>query len=143
VGLEAEYGRGKYCRPGKLGAALPTAGAGADTTCHQINDLSRALAESRDPAVLLDAWRGWHAVGAPMRTRYARFVELSNEGARELGFRDAGALWRAGYDMPPEAFPAELERLWQQVRPLYLSLHAYVRTGLNRSTATRPCRRAG
>jgi peptidyl-dipeptidase A len=89
------------------------------------------LAESRDPAVLLDAWRGWHAVGAPMRARYARFVDLSNEGARELGFRDAGALWRAGYDMPPETFPAEVERLWQQVRPLYTSLHAYVRTRLN------------
>jgi peptidyl-dipeptidase A len=127
VGLEAEYGRGKYCRAGKLGQ--PAAG---DTACYQINDLSRVLAESRDPAVLLDAWRGWHAVGAPMRRRYGRFVELSNEGARELGFADAGALWRSNYDMPAEALPAELERLWQQVRPLYVSLHAYVRTRLNR-----------
>ncbi len=128
TGLEAEYGRGKYCRAGKLGAPAPAAG---DTACHSINDLSRALAESRDPAVLLDAWRGWHAVGAPMRARYARLAELSNAGARELGFRDAGAMWRSNYDMPPDQFAAELERLWQQVRPLYLSLHAYVRARLN------------
>nr|MBA3556656.1 M2 family metallopeptidase [Gemmatimonadales bacterium] len=39
-------------------------------------------------------------------------------------------LWRSGYDMPPEAFAEEVERLWGQVRPLYLSLHAYVRSRL-------------
>ncbi|GJG87109.1 angiotensin-converting enzyme [Gemmatimonadetes bacterium T265] len=128
VGLEAEYGRGAYCRRGALGQPATAAG---DSTCYEINALSRALAESHDPAVLLDAWQGWHAVARPMRPRYERFVALSNEGARELGFRDAGAMWRASYDMPPEQFSAELERLWQQVRPLYVSLHAYVRTRLN------------
>jgi peptidyl-dipeptidase A len=133
TGLEAEYGRGKYCRPGKLGQPVAgAAGAPRDSTCYQINELSRALAESRDPAVLLDAWRGWHAVGAPMRARYARLAELSNAGARELGFADAGAMWRSNYDMPPAEFSAELERLWGQVRPLYASLHAYVRGRLNR-----------
>ena len=70
--------------------------------------------------------------GAPMRERYARFVQLSNQGAREIGFKDTGAMWRSNYDMPPDAFSADLERLWQQVRPLYLSLHAYVRTKLVR-----------
>jgi peptidyl-dipeptidase A len=67
-----------------------------------------------------------------MRQRYSRFVELSNQGAREMGFKDVGAMWRAGYDMSPEQFNAELERLWQQVRPLYLSLHTYVRAQLTK-----------
>jgi peptidyl-dipeptidase A len=102
VGLEASYGRGKYCRAGALGRP---AGAPGDTTCYAINELSRALAESRDPAVLLDAWQGWHRVGAPMRQRYARFAELSNAGARELGFADAGAMWRSNYDMPADRSP--------------------------------------
>ena len=70
-------------------------------------------------------WQGWHRVGAPMRDRYTRFVELSNTGARQLGFADAGAMWRSGYDMPPERFAAEIDRLWTEVRPLYLSLHAH------------------
>ena len=65
-----------------------------------------------------------------MRQRYTRFVELSNKGAREMGFKDAGALWRSNYDMPPDEFAKEVERLWQQVRPLYLSLHTYVRSQL-------------
>ena len=54
-----------------------------------------------------------------------------NKGARELGFADMGAMWRSKYDMPPEAFAAEMDRLWEQVRPLYLSLHAYVRWKLH------------
>jgi peptidyl-dipeptidase A len=33
--------------------------------------------------------------------------------------------------MAPDAFAAEVERLWKQVQPLYTSLHAYVRTRLN------------
>ncbi len=57
-------------------------------------------------------------------------MELSNKGARELGFKDTGALWRSKYDMPPDDFAKELDRLWEQVRPLYLSLHTYVRTKL-------------
>jgi peptidyl-dipeptidase A len=62
-----------------------------------------------------------------MRQDYARFVELSNKGASELGFPDTGAMWRAKYDMPPDEFTMELDRLWDQVRPLYVKLHAYVR----------------
>ena len=50
---------------------------------------------------------------------------LSNKGARELGFADTGAMWRAKYDMTPDEFTKELDRLWDQVRPLYLKLHAY------------------
>jgi peptidyl-dipeptidase A len=116
AGLEGAYGRGKYCPPGK--------------PCLDINAIEKVMAESRDPGELADVWRGWHAIGPPMRPRYARFVELSNQGARDLGFADLGAMWRSNYDMPPDAFAKEVERLWQQVRPLYLSLHAYVRARL-------------
>ncbi len=112
--MEGAYGKGKYCPPGS-------------DKCLDIVDLTRLMAESRNPQELLDAWRGWHAIGAPMRKDYARYVELTNKGARELGFRDHGVLWRSKYDMPPDDFARETDRLWEQVRPLYLSLHAYVR----------------
>ena len=111
--LEGLYGKGKYCPQGK--------------DCQDIAALSRVMAQSRDPDELLEAWRGWHSIAPPMRPKFERFVELANEGSHTLGFADMGALWRSNYDMPPEAFAAEVERLWQQVRPLYLSLHAYVR----------------
>ena len=96
-----------------------------------IDAITKVMAESRDAATLRRTWEGWHTISPPMRKDYARFVELSNKGARELGFADTGAMWRAKYDMPPDAFTKELDRLWDQVRPLYVKLHAYVRLKLH------------
>jgi peptidyl-dipeptidase A len=121
VGMQGDYGKGAYCRPRRDGGGQE---------CLQVNAITNIMAESRDPAELLDVWRGWHRVGAPMRDRFARFVELSNLGARTLGFKDAGQMWRAGYDMSPDSLTRVVEGLWAQVRPLYLSLHAYVRRRL-------------
>jgi len=120
--MEGTYGKGKWCR--KAGAGSEGAGEG---DCLDINALSKILAESRDPAELLAVWKGWHAISPPFRADYARYVELGNKGARELGFKDMGALWRSKYDMPPDDFSRELDRLWTQVQPFYRSLHAYVR----------------
>jgi peptidyl-dipeptidase A len=120
VGMEADYGRGRWCRP-RLGPG---------ERCLAIAEVESILAVSRDPAELLDAWRGWHRVGVPMRERYGRFVALANEGARTLGYADVGAMWRSGYDLPADSFAAEMDRLWEQVRPFYLSLHAFVRRKL-------------
>jgi peptidyl-dipeptidase A len=116
AGLEADYGRGKYCPPGK--------------PCQDINAISKTMATSRNPTELLEAWRGWHQIAPPMKPRYERFVTLGNEGAKELGYKDLGALWRAGYDMTPDEFSAEVDRLWTQVKPLYDALHAHVRRSL-------------
>ena len=115
--MVGRYGKGRY-RP-KGGAAE------LDLTA-----LSRVMAESRDPTVLEDVWTGWHAIGRPMRPEFTRYVELANRGAKEVGFADTGAMWRSKYDMAPEAFEREAERLWGQVRPLYQLLHAYVRKRL-------------
>jgi peptidyl-dipeptidase A len=118
--LDAEYGKGKYCP-----AAGPFAGK-----CLGQSEMERAFATTRDPEVLKDLWIGWNKIGAPLKKNFARLVELSNKGAREIGFADVGALWRAGYDMTPEQFRDEVHRLWDQVRPLYQLLHAYVRKQL-------------
>jgi peptidyl-dipeptidase A len=115
--MESVYGKSKYCPKG------PDA-------CLDLEDLSKIMATSRDPKELLDAWTGWHAIAKPIREPYARYVQLANKGARELGFADTGAMWREKYDMPPDDFAKEMDRLWNQVRPLYLSLHTYVRTRL-------------
>jgi peptidyl-dipeptidase A len=127
--LAGMYGKGKYC-------------VGGDSKqCLGIDDLDVLMAKSRDPKELLDLWTGWHAIAVPMRPRYARFVELSNQGARELGVADTGALWRSRYDMPDQEFSSELERTWQQLRPLYDELHAYVRFKIIQkygATAERP-----
>ena len=114
--MEGTYGKGKYCpQPDK---------------CLDLGDLEKILAESRDPKRLLDAWTGWHAISKPIRAPFTQYVLLANKGARELGFKDTGAMWREKYDMTPEQFASELDRLWLQVKPLYLSLHTYTRKKL-------------
>jgi len=124
--LESQYGSGKYCPPGAKG-----------DDCKDLTELENILAENRDPKAQLDAWVGWHSVAPPMRDEYQRLVEIANEGSRELGYSDTGALWRSKYDMDPDAFAAELDRLYQQVRPLYESLHCYVRARLNQKYGDR------
>lgn len=115
AGLESAYGKGRYC-PG-----------GDASKCLNIDDITRIMATSRDSRQLYDVWNGWHSIAPPMKRDFTRLVEIANQGARELGFADTGAMWRSGYDMSPEEFSREVDRLWEQVRPLYEQLHAYVR----------------
>jgi len=124
--LESIYGTGKYCPEGTSEIAEPGA-------CLGLLDLERIIGSSRDPDELREAWVGWRTISPPMRDDYARMVALANEGAAELGYSDVGAMWRSKYDMEPDAFAAELERLWGQVRPLYDALHCHVRAELTES----------
>jgi len=117
--MQGDYGRGKWCRD-----------PSRPDSCEDIEAITDLLAREQNPEVLRQAWEGWHNQAAPMRRDYVRFVSLANQGARELGFADTGAMWRLRYEMAPDHFTQELDRLWEQVRPLYLSLHAYVRMKL-------------
>jgi len=116
--LESDYGQGKWCPDGAQGK------------CLTLNDMENIMASSRDPKELERVWAGWHSIAPPMRQKYSRMVVLANKGARDLGFANVGEMWRAGYDMPPDDFSADLDRLWQEVRPLYISLYTYVRSSL-------------
>ncbi len=115
--MEGRFAKAQYT---PLGATEPV----------DLQALSRILSEVRDPVRLEDAWVGWHRVGREIREPYQRYVSLANLGAKELGFPDLGAMWRSRYDMDPDAFASEVDRLWGEVQPLYESLHTYVRARL-------------
>ena len=115
--LNSTYGKGKGTRNGQ-----PISG----------NDIEAAMGDSRDPTELKEMWVSWHDnVGKPMRSDYQRMVEIANQGAKELGYPDVGAMWRSQYDMSPQEFAALTDKLWAQVKPLYDELHCYTRTKLN------------
>ncbi|QZO11476.1 M2 family metallopeptidase [Pseudoalteromonas piscicida] len=114
--LDGMYGKGKYCKD--------------DGTCLSLGDMTAKMANSRDYEELLDIWQGWREVSKPMRPLYEKQVVLTNEGANELGYADTGAMWRSKYDMPADDFAKELDRTWNQVKPLYDSLHCHVRAKL-------------
>ena len=96
------------------------------------SDIEAAMGSNRNPDELKEMWTSWHdAVGKPMKADYEKMVAISNEGARELGFADTGALWRSNYDMDPDAFAALTDKIWGEVKPLYNQLHCYTRGKLN------------
>lgn len=116
--MDANYGSAKWCR--------------AENDCLVLDDIEKIIDDpNQTPEARATAWKGWQETARPIRKDYQRFVELVNQGAKEMGFADAGEVWRGGYDMKPEEFSAETERLWTQVKPLYNELHCYVRTKLN------------
>jgi peptidyl-dipeptidase A len=110
------YGKGKYCKEGEQ--------------CLSLGDMTAKMASSRDYDELLDLWQGWRQIAKPMRPLYEQQVALTNEGAKEFGYADTGAMWRSKYDMPADDFAKELDRVWGQVKPLYDSLHCHVRAKL-------------
>src|SRR5688572_21775684 len=114
--LEAAYSTGKFSHKGKTIA---------------LDDAEEIMRTSRDPDELKALWEGWHGIAPPMQRDYATMVSIANEGARELGYSDTGEIWRSWYDMPPDAFAAKMDALWDQVSPLYTNLHCYVRGRLN------------
>jgi peptidyl-dipeptidase A len=116
--LNSAYGKGKGTLNGK-----------------EINgsDIEAAMGTNRNPEELKEMWTSWNdKVGAPMKDDYARMAEIANQGAKELGFADVGAMWRSGYDMPADDFAKLTDKLWLEVKPLYDELHTYVRGQLNK-----------
>jgi len=95
------------------------------------NETEVLMRSLRDPAKLQEVWSKWHDTAKVQKADYARMVEIGNAGARDLGYKDVGAMWRSGYDMSPDDFATEVDRLWTQVKPLYDELHCHVRAKLN------------
>lgn len=130
AGLDGTYAKGTFDIDTSHPAVVEQLGEIEGNTIN-LGQASRLMANVRDPEVLKEVWTGWRTISPPMTDDYSRMVELINDGAAELGYADAGDLWRAGYDMDAEAFATEVDRLWSQVNPLYEQLHCYVRAGLN------------
>ncbi|HET9459731.1 MAG TPA: M2 family metallopeptidase, partial [Sphingomicrobium sp.] len=115
--LQSMYGKGRATLDGKEIAG---------------DEAEEKMGTLRNPEQLKEVWTSWHNnVGRPMRPLYTRMVEIANDGAKELGFSDVGAMWRSNYDMTPEEFSAMYDRLWAETKPLYDQLHCYTRTKLN------------
>ena len=107
--LEAMYGAGEHCFK--------------DGECYDLEAFEQIIDNSRNPDELLRAWQGWHEIGKPMRPLYMRMVEIGNQGSEELGYDGYSDLWISKYDMPAEEFLEEIDRVWDEVKPLYDALH--------------------
>ncbi|XP_013379232.1 angiotensin-converting enzyme [Lingula anatina] len=117
--MESIYDKGKVCRPHSEASCLPLE-----------PDLVNLMMTSRDYDELLWAWKSWRDVtGPPIRDLYREFVVFQNKAAKENGFADMGEFWRIS-NFEDKNLDKIVDGLFDQVKPLYQQLHAYVRRKL-------------
>uniref|UniRef100_G3MRB1 Angiotensin-converting enzyme n=1 Tax=Amblyomma maculatum TaxID=34609 RepID=G3MRB1_AMBMU len=94
-------------------------------------EIKNILKTSKNYKELLHVWNEFRKVaGKPMRGKFLQYVKLQNEAARLNGFKDASGMWLDVYE--DDCFEEKIRGLWQQLKPLYQQLHAYVRSKLRR-----------
>lgn len=114
--MESIYSKAKVCL--------------SDSECLPLDpDITREFENSRDEERLRRLWVGWRdQTGKEMKALYKLFVDLSNEAVRTLGYQDTGAYWRSWYETA--TFEQDVQQLFDELRPFYRQLHAYVRRRL-------------
>ncbi|XP_071562887.1 angiotensin-converting enzyme-like [Temnothorax nylanderi] len=94
-------------------------------------EITEKLMCSRDPEELKHIWIEWRkASGEKVKSLFPQYVELANTAARLNNFSDYAEYWMKDYEAAD--FPEQIENQWQQLKPLYLQLHAYVRRELRK-----------
>lgn len=118
--MTERYSTGKVCKGDDSDDCLPFD-----------PDLETLMATSRNCSVLYWAWYGWRESVANQQARddFAEYVSLLNEGSRTQGWADTGDKWRQTLYMRDD-LKEETARLYAEIKPLFLSLHAYVRRKL-------------
>ncbi|XP_069676336.1 angiotensin-converting enzyme-like isoform X2 [Periplaneta americana] len=92
-------------------------------------DISHIMAHSHDTDELKYVWARWRNVtGRRMRSLYPHYVDLLKNVSRINNFTDIVEEWLIPYN--DRYLKKKILRLWLQLRPLYVQLHAYVRRKL-------------
>jgi len=104
--------------------------------CLDSAGIKEAFRDSQNTDKLIELWREWRRELPSLRNTFERYVELTNEAAIELGYRNANEASVSFSGMPVENFESGREHLWEQVRPLYESLHCLVRGDLGQEFGT-------
>ncbi|XP_004710002.2 angiotensin-converting enzyme 2 [Echinops telfairi] len=121
--MGAVYSTAKVCNPNDPGK------------CFVLEPgLDHIMATSTDYGERLWAWEGWRAeIGKQLRPLYEEYVDLKNEMARKNGYEDYGDYWRGDYETTEYSrsqLIKDVEHTFEQIKPLYEHLHAYVRRKL-------------
>ncbi|XP_008972428.3 angiotensin-converting enzyme 2 [Pan paniscus] len=126
--MSAIYSTGKVCNPNNPQECLLLEPG-----------LNEIMANSLDYNERLWAWESWRSeVGKQLRPLYEEYVVLKNEMARANHYEDYGDYWRGdyevngvdGYDYSRGQLIEDVEHTFEEIKPLYEHLHAYVRAKL-------------
>eukprot|EP00099_Drosophila_melanogaster_P000803 NP_001033904.1 Ance-3, isoform B [Drosophila melanogaster] len=96
---------------------------------HYIPQLKDIMAKSRDWDELQHTWVEYHRkAGRGMRDSYEQLIDVMQEVAYVNNVTNGGEYWYLAYESGN--FRQDMDIVWEQIRPLYEGLHAYVRRKL-------------
>ncbi|ALC39612.1 Ance-3, partial [Drosophila busckii] len=96
---------------------------------HYVPQLKDIMAKSRDWDELQHTWVEYHRkVGRGMRDSYEQLIDVMQEVAYVNNVTNGGEYWYLAYESGN--FRQDMDIVWEQIRPLYESLHSYVRRKL-------------
>jgi peptidyl-dipeptidase A len=99
--------------------------------CLPLLATNEVMSGSNDTSELLQVWQSSREANIPMRLEFSEKVELNNLGAQRMGYENIAEMRSArAYQMPAAEFTKELDRVWQQISPLYESLQCHVKAKL-------------
>ena len=96
------------------------------------NEIDHQLQTSTNLSDRLAVWEASKQSGPALKPGLVKLIGLRNGVARELGHADYFALQVAGYDMSAAEMMRMLDQFTQELRPLYLQLHTWVKHELAR-----------
>lgn len=96
------------------------------------NEIDSALVESRDLNDRLRQWNASKEIGGSLRDGLVELQGLRNGVAREMGYDDFFSFQVSNYSMSTQELMALLDRLIEEMRPLYEQVHCWARYELAR-----------
>ncbi|KAL7038763.1 hypothetical protein ACKWTF_009688 [Chironomus riparius] len=89
-------------------------------------EITEAFAKSRNPEELKYYWIKWYdGAGLPNKKDFFKYVGLRNKAANMNGFKNGADTWLDEYEDP--TFEKQIDDIMDQIKPLYMQLHGYVR----------------
>lgn len=93
---------------------------------HFFLELTNIFLNSSNPEELKHVWVEWRkAIGPKVRRLFKEYVEYMNEVAKLNKFNNVMDYILDSYET--KDFVDQIQNLWEQIKPLYVQIHAYVR----------------
>ncbi len=99
--------------------------------CFNAHQLSEKMAASDNEGELKSLWEAWHNNMASLKPLFQQQLQLNNEGAQRFGFSNRAEMQLSEFERPLEDLLEELDRTWNDVKPLYDALHLHIRNKLD------------
>lgn len=90
------------------------------------NEIAEILKSSRNEPELKHVWLSWrNGIGPRVKNLYTEYVHLCNKAAHLNNFDNNAEMWLDRYE--DSNIKAKFMVLWNDIKPLYLQIHAYTR----------------